>query len=124
MFNISWVATYKDGTTLTEVQQKLNGCKLNRARLKSFSLYSSDKQIVSMTFAVGDIFQYRTRNVIMTDIDNRERIHILVRHHNSDKTIVFVSESDLCVHIASDYGQGALQHEIFTDPTEMIPVEP
>jgi hypothetical protein len=123
MPNISWVATFNDGSTLTEVQQKLSGCKLDRTRLKSFALYSSDRQIMIMTFAAGDIFQYRVRNVIMTESDDRERIHILVRHHNSDKTIIFVSESDLCVNVASEYGQGPLQHEILDDPTEMIPVK-
>jgi len=124
MPNITWIATYKDDSTLSEVQQKLLGCKLDRASLKIFTLYSNDKQIVSMTFAAGDIFQYRVRNMIMTDTDERDRMHILVRNHNSDKTIVFVSESDLCVHVASAFGQGALQHEILDDPAEMIPISP
>lgn len=122
MPNITWIATYKDGSSLSEVQQKLTGHKLDRASLKTFTLYSNDKQIVNMTFAAGDIFQYRVRNVIMTETDERDRMHILVRNHNSDKTIVFVSESDLCVHVASAFGQGSLQHEILDDPAEMVPI--
>lgn len=122
MPNITWIATYKDGSSLSEVQQKLTGYKLDRASLKTFTLYSNDKQIVNMTFAAGDIFQYRVRNMIMTETDERDRMHILVRNHNSDKTIVFVSESDLCVHVASAFGQGALQHEILDDPAEIVPI--